>query len=113
VSSIKPFPGFVESLFRDGTAALRADQPRKDPKTLFQALAIAAGNAMKESRKLFASLRDMRPFLRSEAPGLVFSEEKNGGLPPVTSERPHAPVIPNVPCKQFDAVSSKCKYIFS
>jgi len=87
----------------------------------------------KESKKLFAFLRDMGPFLRSEAPGLVFSatypwgsfapdpfpstgsglrlppqisHEKNGGLPPVTSERPHAPRIFNIPCKQYDALSS-------
>ena len=35
------------------------------------------------------------------------SHEKNGGLPPVTSEKPHDPRIFDVPCKQFDAPSSK------
>ena len=71
-------------------------------------------------------------FLRSEAPGLVFSatylwgssapsafsacggaaasptdkSRKNGGLPPVTSEKPHDPRMFDVPCKQFDAPSS-------
>ena len=36
-------------------------------------------------------LRVIQLFFRSEAPGLVFSEEKDVGLPPVTSEKPHDP----------------------
>jgi hypothetical protein len=55
---------------------------------------------------LFAFLRVIGLFLRSEAPGLVFSEEKNGGLPPVTSEKPYDPRVLDLPCKQFDAASS-------
>jgi hypothetical protein len=41
-----------------------------------------------ERKKTFTFIRGIRLFLRFEAPGLVFSEEKNGGLPPVTSEKP-------------------------
>jgi hypothetical protein len=35
-----------------------------------------------ESRIFFAFPRVIELFLRSEAPGLVFSEEKDSGLPP-------------------------------
>jgi hypothetical protein len=82
---------------------------------------------------LFAFPRVIGLFLRSEAPGLVFSvtypwgsfatthsppaaelrlppqisHEKDGGLPPVTSEKPHDPRIFDTPCKQFHAPSSK------
>ena len=59
---------------------------------------------------MFAFLRVIGLFLRSEAPGLVFSEEKNGGLPPVTSEKPHDPRVLDIACKQFDAPSGNSYY---
>ena len=62
---------------------------------------------IKQSKILFPFLRVIGLFLRSKAPGLVFSEEKDGGLPPVTSEKPHDPRLPDITCKQFRAPSSK------
>jgi hypothetical protein len=64
-------------------------------------------NVIKESKILFALRRVIGLFLRSEAPGLVFSEEKNGGLPPVTSEKPHDPRALDIACRQFDAPTTK------
>jgi hypothetical protein len=50
-------------------------------------------------------------FFCSEAPGLVFSAEKNGGLPPVTSEKPHDPNIPDVGCKQLDCPRTNFNFL--
>ena len=58
---------------------------------------------IKQSKILFPFLRVIGLFLRSKAPGLVFSEEKDSGLPPVTSEKSHDPRILAIPCKQLDA----------
>jgi hypothetical protein len=59
------------------------------------------------SFKLLLFSRVTGLFLRSKAPGLVFSEEKHGGLPPVTSEKPHDPRIVDAACKQWHALRSE------
>jgi hypothetical protein len=59
----------------------------------------------RENKTLFTLLRAMGFFFRSKAPGLVFSEEKDGGLPPVTSEKPHDPLFRDILCKQWNAPS--------
>jgi hypothetical protein len=64
----------------------------------------------KGSKTWFAFPRVMGLFFCSEAPGLVFSEEKHGGLPPVTSEKLHDPRVWDIPRKQFYAVSNESFY---
>jgi hypothetical protein len=47
-------------------------------------------------------------FFRSEAPGLVFSAEKDGGLPPVASEK--APALPFIKLCVRDHFMGLCKH---
>jgi hypothetical protein len=49
-------------------------------------------------------------FFCSEAPGLVFSEEKDGGLPPVTSEK--APALFFIKRLVSEFLSCACANIF-
>jgi hypothetical protein len=48
-------------------------------------------------------------FFGSEAPGLVFSEEKDSGLPPVTSEK--APALSFLELRVGDQLMSSCKHL--
>jgi len=46
------------------------------------------------------------PFDKLRAAASPTDKSQNGGLPPVTSEKPHDPRVFDIPCKQFDARSS-------
>jgi hypothetical protein len=61
------------------------------------------GFVIRESKILFTSLRVIGLFLRSEAPGLVFSAASHQSL----QKNPTTLVFLDIPCKQFDGPSSK------